>query len=417
MVKINITGNFPFQVKVSREGEDDRIFPTYMDANTYPQEIGRFYDGLWQFLQKAAVIDKGDYRSAGLALERLHFTGRVFAASLFGQSRFELQDLFRQIYPKWQTSQMQTGLYVDAMPLILQVSGLGSVHLPFEFLPVFDFEWNMDVRNADDLFRACAKFSGFSAVICRQLFDVPALQADAYCNGVIANTAGLNIRFFNHQGLSFSDREKQDLAVLDNVNIIDPWPANVPNDAAFQNILATQLMNSPDDHIQHLACHADTQSHNVANHSIAVSYPSLDFLRRPRRKNGEISFGSLESFFASGPAKLKNQCYPLIFMNACAAAKISPVGVSSFPKLFHQNGNRGFIAPEIPVPDELAYQFSVLFYGYLVKGEILSFAIHKARKDILRSMNSPLGIIYTIYANPSLRVDRPAITDHLEKRK
>jgi len=102
---------------------------------------------------------------------------------------------------------------------------------------------------------------------------------------------------------------------------------------------------------------------------------------------------------------------PLIFFNACGSAELSPKGITSFPEYFlYDNQNCGFIGSEIEVPDAFAAEFSKQFYLHLLRGYGVGEAIFGARRNLLNWYNNPLGILYTFYADPYLRVKK-AVTD------
>jgi hypothetical protein len=84
------------------------------------------------------------------------------------------------------------------------------------------------------------------------------------------------------------------------------------------------------------------------------------------------------------------------------------MAVVSFPKFFlKENRNRGFIGTETNVPDGFAAEFSQMFYRSLLRGVSLGRAIYDAKWAMLREKNSPLGILYTVYADPDLCVSKP----------
>jgi hypothetical protein len=80
------------------------------------------------------------------------------------------------------------------------------------------------------------------------------------------------------------------------------------------------------------------------------------------------------------------------------------MAATSFPRFFLQdNRNRGFIGTETNVPDAFAANFSRYFYSGLLNGLNLGEAIYEAKWAMLKNCN-PLGILYTNYADPELRV-------------
>lgn len=411
LINIRISGEFRLQVELFMDGEQPVIAYTNTDSNQMIAQTTKFYDRLQQFLMIASQDGFGNYAVAGNALAWLHKIGKDYIFDVFGHERFKIMDYLKGKYPQWQKSLDDGQLDVNSPPPVIKSSGLGSLQIPFEFLPFFDFEWNEKIKNHDALYRAATKFMGFSTIICRELYS---FDDSKVCNGIINNHGGLNLRFYNHQQLRHSEDEGRTVGNMTNVNMINPWRAPMSGEHEFQDILSDQLLygafNQYEklDHIQHLACHADTRDPDSDNHTLSVSYPGNKWYRSTM--NGKLTTAQLKNKFSGNFSKSPDIQYPLVFLNACAAAKINPLSTTSFPKLFYQNRNRGFIAPELPVPDELAAKFSVEFYKYLTAGNTISLAMHKARRNMLKYFQSPLGILYTIYANPWLKVDEPTLT-------
>jgi DNA-binding protein Alba len=96
---------------------------------------------------------------------------------------------------------------------------------------------------------------------------------------------------------------------------------------------------------------------------------------------------------------------PLVFINGCRTAALDPKlmmnFVSDFIVLFHASG---VIGTEIQVFEQLAAIFAEDFLRcFLVEGETVSDSIRMTRLALLKRGN-PLGLVYTAYANASLRL-------------
>ena len=77
----------------------------------------------------------------------------------------------------------------------------------------------------------------------------------------------------------------------------------------------------------------------------------------------------------------------------------------SFPEFFLEDGrNRGFIGTETLISDGFASRFARVFYARLLKRDSVGMALHKAKWALLRGAHNPLGLFYTLYANPELNV-------------
>jgi hypothetical protein len=87
---------------------------------------------------------------------------------------------------------------------------------------------------------------------------------------------------------------------------------------------------------------------------------------------------------------------------------MTPNGITSFPEMFLFNvGNRGVIGTETRIPDQFAAEFSEQFYLNLVRGATLGMAVFNARWTLLKRRNNPLGLLYSVYANPYATVRKP----------
>jgi hypothetical protein len=98
---------------------------------------------------------------------------------------------------------------------------------------------------------------------------------------------------------------------------------------------------------------------------------------------------------------------PLVFINGCRTAALEPKlmldFVSAFVACYHA---AGVIGTEIQVFQQLARSFAEeCLRRFLVEGETIGEAIRETRLKLLKYGN-PLGLIYTIYANSSLRLKK-----------
>ena len=90
---------------------------------------------------------------------------------------------------------------------------------------------------------------------------------------------------------------------------------------------------------------------------------------------------------------------------------MDPLAATSFPKFFlRDSGSRGYIGTETNIPDRFAAKFSRCFYQGLLTGRKLGEAIYEAKLTMLRTHCNPLGILYTVYADPNIGVSVPIKT-------
>ena len=70
-------------------------------------------------------------------------------------------------------------------------------------------------------------------------------------------------------------------------------------------------------------------------------------------------------------------------------------------------GFTGFIGTETVMPNDIAAEFSIKFYERLIKGDSIGEAILLTRWDMLGVYHNPLGLMYTLVAEPEIRVRSP----------
>lgn len=399
-------------VDIMIKGEVIITFPTDVNILELAGHTENFYKEVRKFLYMSTESGTANYLTSGNALQWLHNRGAIYMRNVFGSERYLIKDFLKEKFPIWNRSLHSDDNDIIRPPVIM-VSGEGSIQIPFELLPFFDFEWNETINNIDSLFNAASKFLGFSTVVCRELYHFKNKNQESLCDGIIDNTQGMRVRFFKDINLANALNEEQFLKENVNINLIDPWPAQgFVDEQSFLNEFTDNLLYGAEtfggqlDHIQHLACHADTELEDSQDYTFSVTYPQQTFTE-PEDVTVDVSFEDLQTGMSGNFQKDKSISYPLIFLNACGSSRINPLSSSSYPKFFYQNRNRGFIGAELAIPDGLASQFAAYFYQYFDSADAVSLAIYKARRKLLKFHNSPLGILYTVYANPMLKVHKP----------
>jgi hypothetical protein len=98
--------------------------------------------------------------------------------------------------------------------------------------------------------------------------------------------------------------------------------------------------------------------------------------------------------------------YPLIIMNACETGNLNPLYTSYFAAAFLKYGARGVVATECAVPDDFAADFAEQLYTHLLAGEPLGESLLSTRTYFLEKYNNPSGLLYSMYAPPSIRLVR-----------
>ena len=97
---------------------------------------------------------------------------------------------------------------------------------------------------------------------------------------------------------------------------------------------------------------------------------------------------------------------PLVFINGCHTAELSPKALADFVSFFISANASGVIGTEVTVADTLAAEIGELFFSYLLdkeKGGNVGMAIYRMRFDLL-AKGSVMGLAYTPYCSAELHL-------------
>src|SRR5262249_28746459 len=96
---------------------------------------------------------------------------------------------------------------------------------------------------------------------------------------------------------------------------------------------------------------------------------------------------------------------PFVFLSACESAAGDPDDASSLIELLLANRNRAILGAETIIPDDLAALFAKFVYIELARGATLGLAAYRARWQILERYDNPVGILFSLFGNPDLRLE------------
>ena len=108
------------------------------------------------------------------------------------------------------------------------------------------------------------------------------------------------------------------------------------------------------------------------------------------------------------------QSNPLVILNMCESAQITPSLLDSFFHFFLNRGARGVIGTECPMTLEFAHPFAALFLEDILAGEQVGIALLKARRHFMKLRN-PLGLAYTLFGLATISFEPPRF--HLMARE
>lgn len=111
---------------------------------------------------------------------------------------------------------------------------------------------------------------------------------------------------------------------------------------------------------------------------------------------------------AEGP---RLRAAPLVFLNACESARLSPYLYDGLVPYFITKGARGVIGSEVGVPAAFAAEFAQeLIARFVAEDVTLGEALQRTRQRFLRERNNVLGLIYALYCDADVRVRRSSST-------
>ncbi|SAL68161.1 CHAT domain protein [Caballeronia udeis] len=117
---------------------------------------------------------------------------------------------------------------------------------------------------------------------------------------------------------------------------------------------------------------------------------------------------TLDELTLTAPATVQLGGNPLVFINACESAEMSPMFYDGFAPYFMSKGARGVIGTECKTPAYFAMLWAQQFFDIFLKGEPLGTAFLDLRRKFLLEQGNPLGLLYAVHCNADTTVD-PAI--------
>ena len=298
-----------------------------------------------------------------------------------------LRVLFTGAYPNWRAPD-------NDVPLVEVV---GFEHgFPFELLPVFDtgdLPKRIHVGNLEAVLR---RFLGFVAAVRR----IPRSKDGLAQPRPLPMRPKLSVALFQNTTLDGAKTERSFFERRDgDIDLDGPWPTEaVTKEAAIQAV--TDSLFDPElTAIQHFVCHCTTDA-GGANHRLILA--GDDGKDLPVRL-GRLVTGYLARQKGKPPP---SEPRSLVFLNACGTATLHPLHATDFPTFFLKNQHLGFIGTETNVPDPVGALFSEAFYTHLLHRRTIGESVVLARRQLVREWANPMGVLYALYADPDIRVDR-----------
>jgi hypothetical protein len=126
-------------------------------------------------------------------------------------------------------------------------------------------------------------------------------------------------------------------------------------------------------------------------------------LTPPDKPDNYLSLEDLNNY-----AKQHNlQKEPLVFINACESARISPLFYDTFVTYFMNKGSRGMIGTVCKVPVIFSSAFAIRFFEKLLNGERIGDIMLQLRREFLEKHNNLMGLNYIALCNSELHLTSP----------
>lgn len=90
---------------------------------------------------------------------------------------------------------------------------------------------------------------------------------------------------------------------------------------------------------------------------------------------------------------------PLVFINACESAELSPMFYDGFVPYFMAKGARGVIGTECETPALFAVEWSKRFFEHFLKGEPVGKVFLDLRREFFFQHNNIMGLLYALYVD------------------
>lgn len=153
--------------------------------------------------------------------------------------------------------------------------------------------------------------------------------------------------------------------------------------------------NTPDQ-IAYFYCHAVSKNLNEGG----ANASTLQF--------GANQNVTLEDLLLSAPLETRLKGSPLVFINACESAELSPLFYNGFMPYFVDKGARGMIGTECPVPALFALDWAGKFFDAFLGGNALGQIFLDLRREYFFNHNNILGLLYAVYCDADTRIE-PAL--------
>jgi hypothetical protein len=117
---------------------------------------------------------------------------------------------------------------------------------------------------------------------------------------------------------------------------------------------------------------------------------------------------SLDDLALDAPTSTPLAGKPLVFINACESAELSPTFYDGFVPYFMAKGARGVIGTQCRTPALFAAEWAGRFFDRFLEGAELGDVFLELRREFLSEHGNPLGLLYAVHCDGDTRIE-PAL--------
>jgi hypothetical protein len=119
---------------------------------------------------------------------------------------------------------------------------------------------------------------------------------------------------------------------------------------------------------------------------------------------GKNDMATVADLNIDAPTTVQLPGNPLVFINACESAELSPLFYNGFVPYFMAKGARGVIGTECKTPVLFAIEWANAFFDRFLDGAAVGETVLNLRQEFLRDHGNPLGLIYAVHCDADTRI-------------
>lgn len=117
---------------------------------------------------------------------------------------------------------------------------------------------------------------------------------------------------------------------------------------------------------------------------------------------------TLSDLSLDAPTSTQLRGNPLVFINACESAELSPAFYDGFVPYFMAKGARGVVGTECKTPALFAVAWAKRFFERFLDGAPLGETFLDLRREFLEDHGNPLGLLYAVHCDGDTQI-QPAL--------